>query len=529
MLGDEVCIGQLRLKGNLFLAPVAGWSDCVFRYICESFGAAFTYTEMVSAEAVVRGNLKTATLAKKLDESRSPYAVQLFGSDKDVMAKAAAIIFEQTSCDVIDINCGCPVPKIMKTGAGSALMADLPKLGAIIAAMKKAVPVPITLKIRLGLDSAHENFLDAAKVAIDNGASAITLHARTTKQGYSGKADWEKLAKLVDFVHAYKGSEEGSIKESETFLYNSDYNSSIDNGKNNTGISSDNKNCGGKKESKTFHYSSDNSDINSDGNSGGSGDSGAGKNRFSKTFHYSSDNSNNNCDGERAGKTFHYNGYNGDIGNDNGVGNDSNIGNGKNSAGASSDNNSRDGKKESETFLYNSDIANCDGGNNISDNSDNKNCDGKKESKTFLYNSDNHNSNNRDNCSIDKSGEAGAPSRVKVFGSGDIFSRADAVRMISMSGVDGVMVARGAMGNPFIFCEDEGAGLSLSERLEVALKELRLLSREIGERGAVLEMRKRVASYIKGVSGGSAVRAKVVQAASIADYERILGEGLLGK
>lgn len=509
MLGDEVCIGQLRLKGNLFLAPVAGWSDCVFRYICESFGAAFTYTEMVSAEAVVRGNLKTATLAKKLDESRSPYAVQLFGSDKDVMAKAAAIIFEQTSCDVIDINCGCPVPKIMKTGAGSALMADLPKLGAIIAAMKKAVPVPITLKIRLGLDSAHENFLDAAKVAIDNGASAITLHARTTKQGYSGKADWEKLAKLVDFVHAYKGSEEGSIKKSETCL-----------------CSSDNSSDAGKEESETFHY---NSNYSSDDNDGGSGnsriDNGADKNCFSETFHYNSDyngdigngknstgisSDNKNCGGKKESETFLYNSDN-----------NSSIGNGKNSAGANSDNNSRDGKKESETFHYNSD--NRDNNSNIA------NGDVRKEGKTFLYNGDNHNGNNRDNCSIDKSGEAGAPSRVKVFGSGDIFSRADAVRMISTSGVDGVMVARGAMGNPFIFCEDEGAGLSLSERLEVALKELRLLSREIGERGAVLEMRKRVASYIKGVSGGSAVRAKVVQAASIADYERILGEGLLGK
>lgn len=432
MLGDEVCIGGLRLLGNLFLAPVAGWSDCVFRYICESFGAAFTYTEMVSAEAVVRGNLKTAILAKKLEESTSPYAVQLFGSDKDVMAKAAAIIFEHPHCDVIDINCGCPVPKIMKTGAGSALMADLPKLGAIIAAMKKAVPVPITLKIRLGLDGAHENFLDAAKVAIDNGASAITLHARTTKQGYSGKADWGKLAKLVDFVHSYGGSEGCLIKKSETFLYNGNdgNDNSIGNGSN---IGNDDE-----EKCKIFLYNSDNSDNNSS----------------------VSENSNKENSGKSSDGCNNGNGSDNDIDNIGGAG---------------------------------------------------KNC----FSKNFSKNND---------CSSDKNCKDGESSRVKVFGSGDIFSRADAVRMIDTTGVDGVMVARGAMGNPFIFCKDEGAGLSLSGRLEVALKELHLLSREIGEKGAVLEMRKRIASYIKGVSGGAAVRAKVVQAASIADYERILGE-----
>ena len=205
-----VKIGSLELAGNLFLAPVAGYSDRAFRSVCWDCGADFCYTEMVSAEALVRGSEKTEALMARASNEKA-YAVQIFGGNPETMAQAAKIVLKKTSCELIDINGGCPVPKIIKTGAGSVLTREPERLSAIVQAVKNASAeytaahpergnVPVTVKIRSGWDDGHISFIEAAGAAIEAGADAITLHARTRAQGYSGKADWEKLAALKRFV-----------------------------------------------------------------------------------------------------------------------------------------------------------------------------------------------------------------------------------------------------------------------------------------------------------------------------------------
>jgi len=185
----------------VFLAPVAGYSDCAFRTVCIEHGAAFTYTEMVSAEALVRGNDKTEILMNRAANEKV-YAVQIFGGESETMAKAARIVLEKTSCDCIDINCGCPVPKIIKTGAGSSLTRDPERLYTVVKAVVDAVEhrVPVTVKIRSGWDSGSLTWKEAADAALRAGVSAITLHPRTRAQGYEGKADWTILKALVDLT-----------------------------------------------------------------------------------------------------------------------------------------------------------------------------------------------------------------------------------------------------------------------------------------------------------------------------------------
>lgn len=198
MLYHPVKIGKTELNGNLFLAPVAGYSDRSFRSICVEQGASFTYTEMVSAEALVRGNWKTEELMARAPNEKA-YSVQIFGGEESVMAEAAGIVLEKTNCEVIDINCGCPVPKIIKTGAGSALTRDPERLGKIVAAVKKAAAgrCAVTVKIRSGWDAVTITWKEAAAAALENGADAITMHPRTRTQGYEGFSDWTKLADLV--------------------------------------------------------------------------------------------------------------------------------------------------------------------------------------------------------------------------------------------------------------------------------------------------------------------------------------------
>ena len=201
MLYHSVKIGSLELSGNLFLAPVAGYSDRSFRSICIEGGAAFTYTEMVSAEALTRGSGKTASLMLRAP-NESAYAVQLFGGNPETVAAAAKLVLEHTPADCIDINCGCPVPKIVKTGAGSALTREPEKLYNIAKETVKAVDgkVPVTVKIRSGWDAQHITWKEAAQAALDAGVSAITIHPRTRSQGYEGKADWSILKALVEFI-----------------------------------------------------------------------------------------------------------------------------------------------------------------------------------------------------------------------------------------------------------------------------------------------------------------------------------------
>ena len=200
-LYHSVNIGNIHLKGNLFLAPVAGYSDVAFRSVCIENGACFTYTEMVSAEALVRKNLKTETLMRRAC-NESAYAVQIFGGEPDVMAEAAQIVLEKTHCECIDINCGCPVPKIIKTGAGSALTRDPDRLykvvSTVVGALRQAIPV--TVKIRSGWEQKLITWREAAQAALEAGASAITIHPRTKAQGYEGHSDWNIMRQLVEMV-----------------------------------------------------------------------------------------------------------------------------------------------------------------------------------------------------------------------------------------------------------------------------------------------------------------------------------------
>lgn len=331
MLYHPVVIGKLRLQGNLFLAPVAGYSDRSFRSICVEQGAAFTYTEMVSAEALTRNNLKTEILMRRADNEKV-YSVQIFGGDAHVMADAAKIVVEKTQCECIDINCGCPVPKIVKTGAGSALTRDPERLNKIVSSvvhsveeMDVAIKPEITVKIRAGWDAEHISWKEAALAALEGGAKAITLHPRTKAQGYEGKADWQKLSDLVCLMNG----------------------------------------------------------------------------------------------------------------------------------------------------------------------------------------------------------------RIPVFGSGDLWTPEDAKRMIEQTGCDGVMFARGAMGNPFIFKKTVQLfkngfyeEISASKRIQTGFNELEMLAADIGETSACMEMRKRFCAYSKGISGGAAMREKIVHASTISDYRFIFKDFL---
>lgn len=208
-LFHKVKIGNIELDGNLFLAPVAGYSDAAFRSVCIENGACFTYTEMVSAEALVRKNLKTEVLMSRAYNEKA-YAVQIFGGEEDVMAQAAKIVLDKSHCECIDINCGCPVPKIIKTGAGSALTRDpdrLYKIAKTVVDVCKDAPggaVPVTVKIRSGWDSKSITWKEAALAALEAGVSAITIHPRTRAQGYEGFSDWNIMKQLVELVHSKK-------------------------------------------------------------------------------------------------------------------------------------------------------------------------------------------------------------------------------------------------------------------------------------------------------------------------------------
>ena len=211
-LYHPVKIGNLELKGNLFLAPVAGYSDAAFRSVCIENGACFTYTEMVSAEALVRKNLKTEILMRRAMNEKA-YSVQIFGGEPEIMEAAAHIVLEKTGCEVIDINCGCPVPKIIKTGAGSALTRDPDRLFKVAEAVVKAAGgspreggVPVTVKIRSGWESKQMTWREAATAALEAGVSAITIHPRTRAQGYEGHSDWNIMKELVELVRAWESA-----------------------------------------------------------------------------------------------------------------------------------------------------------------------------------------------------------------------------------------------------------------------------------------------------------------------------------
>ena len=340
MLYHPVSIGDLTLSGNLFLAPVAGYSDRAFRSVCREGGANFAYTEMISAEALVRGSDKTRQLMVRAANEET-YGVQLFGGTPEVMGQAVEMVLAKEDKEVvpelIDINAGCPVPKITKTGAGSALTRCPEQLHKVVAAAVKASSslgekaVPVTIKIRSGWDAQTITWKEAALAALEAGAAALTIHARTRAQGYEGKADWNILSELVELVK-------------------------------------------------------------------------------------------NKTDG-----------------------------------------------------------------------------------------------------------------RVPVFGSGDIFSPEDAQRMLQETGCQGVMFARGAMGNPFIFIQtrqllETGSYEEIKPtiRIKAGINELKCLIQDAGEESACRKMRKRFCAYSKGVSGGSKLREAIVAATTEAEYISLFQqEGLL--
>jgi nifR3 family TIM-barrel protein len=199
-LHRPVSIGKVALPGNLFLAPVAGYSDRAFRSVCVDQGADFTCTELVSAEALTRDSRKTEALIRRAANEKA-YAVQLFGADPETIGRATALL-APFAPEVVDLNCGCPVPKVVKTGAGAALSRDIPRIGRIVEAMVRASEehlggAPVTVKIRSGWDDSSINYREAARAAVEAGAALVALHARTRAQAYSGKADWSHLADLA--------------------------------------------------------------------------------------------------------------------------------------------------------------------------------------------------------------------------------------------------------------------------------------------------------------------------------------------
>lgn len=192
-------IGNVSIKKTAVLAPMASVADRAYRLMCKKYGASYLVSEMVSAKGICYSEKKTSALCTVTDEER-PMAVQLFGSEPDFMAEAVKIVL-QYNPDIIDINMGCPVPKVVNTGAGSALMKDI-KLASQIteSAVKSAEGTPVTVKIRSGWDSEHINAVEMSKALENSGASAIAVHGRTRKQFYSGKADWNIIKQVKESV-----------------------------------------------------------------------------------------------------------------------------------------------------------------------------------------------------------------------------------------------------------------------------------------------------------------------------------------
>lgn len=192
-------IGNIEIKNNVFLAPMAGVTDLVFRVICKEMDCGMVYSEMVSAKGVQHNNKNTKELLK-VDERERPVAMQMFGSDPEIMAEMARKLNEYEDIDILDINMGCPAPKIVKNGEGSALTLNPKLVGEIISAVSKASEKPVTVKFRKGFDDQHLNALEIGRIAEESGAKAVTIHGRTREQYYAGKADWDIIKALKEEI-----------------------------------------------------------------------------------------------------------------------------------------------------------------------------------------------------------------------------------------------------------------------------------------------------------------------------------------
>ena len=188
-------IGDIELCGNLTLAPMAGVTDFAFRRVCHGLGAALTTTEMVSAKALVYKDEKTKSLLY-IPEDEHPCAAQIFGHEPDVMAEAAVMAREISGADIIDINMGCPVGKVVKSGDGSALMRTPELAEEIIRSVVKSAGCPVTVKFRKGWDNGSVNAVDFARMCEDSGAAAVAVHGRTRAQMYAGRADWDIIREV---------------------------------------------------------------------------------------------------------------------------------------------------------------------------------------------------------------------------------------------------------------------------------------------------------------------------------------------
>ena len=187
-------IGTIEVENPLFLAPMAGVTDWAYRTVCAKLGADVTVTEMVSSRALVYQDQKSRKLLRKNEGSIC--GAQIFGNDPAIMAEAARMALEISGCDFIDINMGCPMPKIANSGDGCGLMRTPELAGQIVAAVKKAVEVPVTVKCRLGWDKGSLNVLEFTKRMEDNGAAMVPVHGRTRSMLYSGTADWDTITKV---------------------------------------------------------------------------------------------------------------------------------------------------------------------------------------------------------------------------------------------------------------------------------------------------------------------------------------------
>lgn len=198
MGSNKLKIGNVSLDGNIVLAPMAGVTDLPFRLLCKEQGADLICTEMVSAKGIFYNNKNTEDLLR-IDDRERPVSLQLFGSDPDIISEMAKKI-EHRNFDILDINMGCPVPKVVNNGEGSALLKNIPLASKIIEKTVKAIDKPVTVKFRKGFGADEVQAIEMAKAAEAAGAAAVAVHGRTREQYYSGKADWEIIAKVKDTV-----------------------------------------------------------------------------------------------------------------------------------------------------------------------------------------------------------------------------------------------------------------------------------------------------------------------------------------
>lgn len=194
-------IKNIKFKNNVVLAPMAGVSNPSYMKICEEMNVGYAVTELISSEAIIRDNKKTLEMLNGIEKLNIPIGIQLFGSDPLVMAEAAKKLTKNFKVDIIDINMGCPVPKVaLRSHAGSALLKDPNKVYEIVSSVVKSVNIPVTVKIRSGWDKNSINAVEVAKLVEKAGASAVTIHPRTRAQGYEGKADWNIIKKVKESV-----------------------------------------------------------------------------------------------------------------------------------------------------------------------------------------------------------------------------------------------------------------------------------------------------------------------------------------